>query len=66
MVKTPSQRTAEWRAALVEQGYRQKAFFLSPAALDALADLARLHGSELDAVEAALLAAANPPRSEYD
>jgi hypothetical protein len=59
MVKTPSQRTTEWRAALVAQGYRQKAFLLSPAALAALDELALIHGTARDALEAVLIAA-NP------
>lgn len=60
MVKTPSQRTSEWRAALIAQGYRQEAFLLSPAARAALDDLARVHGSRREAVEAAVIALANP------
>ena len=57
MTKTPSERTTAWRAALIARGYKQKAFLLSPEALAALREQAKVHGTERDAVEAALLSA---------
>lgn len=53
MAKTGTERTLAWRHALKEQGYKQKTFFLSPAALRGLAADAKKHGSENAAVEAA-------------
>lgn len=58
MAKSGSERTTAWRAELVKQGYRQKAFLLSPAAQAALAALAKRYGSERDALETVVIKAA--------
>lgn len=55
MAQSASERTEKWRRALLEQGYRQKVFLLSPAELQALAELAEEHGSEREAIAALLL-----------
>lgn len=54
-MKTPSQRTTEWRKAKIEAGYEQKAFLLSPKALIALAQAREHFNSEAEAVEAGLV-----------
>lgn len=54
MAKTGSERTIDWRTKLIAEGYRQKGFLLSPKALAALAKLAKIDGSEREAVEAAI------------
>ena len=51
---TASQASASYRAKLKASGYKQKAFMLSPAAQEALAKLAAVHGSETKALEALL------------
>lgn len=53
-LKSPSERTSEWRAALIAKGYKQKAFLLSPKALKALASARKHFASEADTVEAGL------------
>lgn len=58
MAKSGSERTTAWRASLVAQGYRQKAFLLSPAALKALAALAKADKkAERDVIEDMLTSA---------
>ena len=55
MAKTGSERTKDWRAQLVAQGYKQKAMLLSPAALKALKKVRERFGkSDAEAVELAL------------
>lgn len=55
MAQSASERTEKWRRSLLEQGYRQKVFLLSPAELEALRELAVEHGSEREAIAALLL-----------
>lgn len=57
MAKSGSERTKDWRDSLIRQGYKQKAFLLSPTAQAALARLAKFYGSERDAVEAVTIEA---------
>lgn len=55
MAKTGSERTKEWRAALVAAGYKQKAMLLSPQALKALKKVRdRFGGTDAESVELAL------------
>jgi hypothetical protein len=54
-MKTPTQRTTEWRKAKIEAGYEQKAFLLSPRALIALAQAKKHFPSATDAIEAGLV-----------
>ncbi len=57
MAKTGSERTKAWRDGLLAQGYKQKLFLLSPAALKALAAKAKASGeSERDVIEGLLTA----------
>lgn len=59
--KTPSERTAESRAAKIAQGYAQKNWLLSPAGLRALAAICRRDGvTETEAVERSLDAYSKP------
>lgn len=51
-------RATKWRKELIGQGYKQKAFLLSPQALKDLDKLKKEHGTELEAVEQAIRAAA--------
>lgn len=51
MAKSGSERTTAWRKSLIEQGYKQKTYLLSPPALRALAKLAVEYGSEAAALE---------------
>jgi hypothetical protein len=58
MATKASERVSAWRAERLAAGYRQKVFLLSPEALAALERLAEKHGTDRDAAEAALIAAA--------
>jgi len=53
-MKTPTERTSEWRKAKMAQGWRQKALFLSPNALALLDAVRPSFESEAAAVERAL------------
>jgi hypothetical protein len=46
--------SASYKARLIAEGWRQKAFLLSPAAQRRLAELAGIYGSEQAAIEAML------------
>lgn len=59
MPKSGSERTKDWRDALIAQGYRQKAVLLSPDALNALERIKASEAlSDAEAITAALLAEA--------
>lgn len=53
---SPTERAVTWRKARLEEGYQQKAFLLSPAALAAIEKIKKREGlrADLDAVELAL------------
>lgn len=61
---SPTERAVSWRKERIAEGYKQKAFLLSPEAQSALKRLGSVHGSERDALENLLLRAAKrAPRS---
>jgi hypothetical protein len=53
-----TERAVSWRKERLAEGYKQKAFLLSPEAQAALKLLAKTHGSERDAIEAVTIQAA--------
>ena len=54
MAKTGSERTKDWRAELVAQGYKQKAMLLPPKAVADIATIRKRFGLKSDAEATAL------------
>ena len=59
---TPTERAVSWRKDRQAEGYRQKAFLLSPAALASLKALGTVYGSEREALEVLLARSAKRAR----
>lgn len=59
---SPTERAVTWRKERVAEGYKQKAFLLSPAALKALASLKVDGKTERDVVDDLLVRAAKRTR----
>lgn len=59
---TPSERAVSWRKEREAEGYKQKAFLLSPAALRALESLKGAGKTERDVVDDLLVKAVKRSR----
>jgi hypothetical protein len=63
MAKSGTERTIEWRKALIGQGYKSKTFLMAPATQKVLAAQKKRfgHASELETIELALAQLAASP-----